>query len=216
MTPNKIRITIKSAGTFGRGDGVAGLVDREIEHDNNGFPFLRGKTLKGLLAESAENIVYALKDHPGKNNWREIKDKLFGKPGRGTSERGTLHTGDAVLPAGLLTALKEELDNKTLTPEDVLYGLTGIRRQTAMNEYGAPEHASLRSMRVLLPGVSLEADLHIDGPTDEQLSLLTAAALDLRRAGTGRNRGRGHILVELDDDATTHEYFNKFAEAVQA
>jgi CRISPR/Cas system CSM-associated protein Csm3 (group 7 of RAMP superfamily) len=216
MTPQKIRITIKSAATFGRGDGVAGLVDREIEHDKNGFPFLRGKTLKGLLAESAENIVYALQDDPEKNNWREVKDTLFGKPGRGTAERGTLHIGDAILSAGLRTALHEEIKNGALTPEDVLYGLTGIRRQTAMNEYGAPEHASLRSMRVLLPGVMLEADLHLEAPTEEQWSLLTAAALDLRRAGTGRNRGRGHILLELDDDAITHEYFTKFTRAVQA
>ena len=42
MTPTTIKITLKSAATFGRGDGVPGLVDREIEHDTNGFPFLRG------------------------------------------------------------------------------------------------------------------------------------------------------------------------------
>lgn len=213
MTPSKIRITIKSAATFGRGDGVAGLVDREIEHDANGFPFLRGKTLKGLLAESAENIVFALENAA---RWREAKDALFGKPGRGSIERGSLHLGDARLPEGLRHELREELKANSLTPDDVLYGLTGIRRQTTMNPFGAPEHASLRSMRVLLPGVVLEADLHVDNPTEDQLSLLTAACLDLRRAGTGRNRGRGHILVELDDDGTTHEYFEKFSQAVQA
>lgn len=210
MAPQKIRVTIKSAATFGRGDGVAGLVDREIEHDQHGFPFLRGKTLKGLLAESAENVVYALKDHPNQPNWRTIKDQLFGKPGRGKDERGSLHIGDATLSAGLRSALQDEFNAKRLTKEDILYGLTGIRRQTAMNEYGAPEHATLRSMRVLLPGVMLEADLHIDDPADDQLSLLTAACLDLRRAGTGRNRGRGHIFVELDDDATTKSYYNTF------
>lgn len=218
MAPQKIRITIKSAATFGRGDGVAGLVDREIEHDQYGFPFLRGKTLKGLLAESAENVVFALKDQPDQPDWRGIKDALFGKPGQGNTERGALRIGDATLSAGLRSALQKELDAEppTLTKEDILYGLTGIRRQTAMNEYGAPEHATLRSMRVLLPGVILEADLHIDNPTDDQLSLLTAACLDLRRAGTGRNRGRGHILVELDDAATTQSLFNTFAKAVNS
>lgn len=216
MTPQKIRITIKSAATFGRGDGVAGLVDREIEHDKDGFPFLRGKTLKGLLAESAENIVFALKDQPDQPDWRAIKDKLFGKPGQGNEERGTLHIGDATLSAGLRSALQDELNTKQITKEDVLYGLTGIRRQTAMNEYGAPEQATLRSMRVLLPGVILEADLEIDAPTEDQLSLLTAACLDLRRAGTGRNRGRGHILVEMDDDTTTKDLFDIFAKAVNS
>lgn len=213
MTPSKLRITIKSATTFGRGDGVAGLVDREIEHDSHGFPFLRGKTLKGLLAESAENVVFALKNE---TKWRDTKDALFGKPGRGTDELGSLHIGDAVLPVGLRFELKQELDAGNLTSEDVLYGLTGIRRQTAMNAFGAPEHATLRSMRVLLPGVILEAEFQIDNANEDQFSLLTAACLDLRRAGTGRNRGRGHILVEMDDEKTTQEYFNKFTQAVQA
>ncbi|HKJ38878.1 MAG TPA: RAMP superfamily CRISPR-associated protein [Anaerolineales bacterium] len=213
MAPSKIRITIQSAATFGRGDGVAGLVDREIEHDENGLPYLRGKTLKGLLAESAENIVFALGDD---TNWRTAKDTLFGKPGQGNGTRGTLHLGDATLTEGLRSALQAEIEAKALTAEDILHGLTGIRRQTAMNEYGAPEHASLRSMRVLLPGVVLEADIHIDDPTDEQLSLLTAACLDLRRAGTGRNRGRGHVLVELDDASTTKSLFDTFAKEVNA
>lgn len=216
MAPQKIRITIKSAATFGRGDGVPGLVDREIEHDQHGLPFLRGKTLKGLLAESAENIVFALKDQPNQPDWRAIKDKLFGKPGQGTKERGTLHIGDATLSAGLRSALQDEFDAKRLSKAEILFGLTGIRRQTAMNEYGAPEHATLRSMRVLLPGVILEADLHLDDPTGEQLSLLTATCLDLRRAGTGRNRGRGHLLVELDDAATTQSLYDTFAKAVNS
>lgn len=215
MTPTKICITVKSAATFGRGDGVAGLVDREIEQDANGFPFLRGKTLKGLLAESAENIVYSLENHPSPHNWRAIKDELFGTPGPGNEERGALHIGDAILSAGLYSALQQELKDGALTKDEVLYGLTGIRRQTAMNEYGAPEHATLRSMRVLLPGVVLEAGMHIDNPTDVRISLLTAAALDLRRAGTGRNRGRGSILINLDDDNTTKTYFEKFAKLIE-
>jgi CRISPR/Cas system CSM-associated protein Csm3 (group 7 of RAMP superfamily) len=215
MTPTKILITVKSAATFGRGDGVAGLVDREIEQDENGFPFLRGKTLKGLLAESAENVVFSLENHPSPHNWRAIKDELFGKPGTGNMERGALHIGDAILPAGLRSALQQELEAGALTKDDILYGLTGIRRQTAMNEYGAPEHATLRSMRVLLPGVVLEAGLHMDNSTEERISLLTAAVLDLRRAGTGRNRGRGSILVDLDDENTTKTYFEKFAKFIE-
>lgn len=216
MTPKKIRITIQSAATFGRGDGVAGLIDREIEHDQYGFPFLRGKTLKGLLAESAENIVFALEDHPNQPDWRGVKNRLFGQPGQGHAERGTLHLGDATLSPSLRSVLESEFLSRQLTREDILFGLTGIRRQTAMNEFGAPENATLRSMRVLLPGVVLEADLHLDQPAPEQLSLLTAACLDLRRAGTGRNRGRGHILVELDDEATTHSLFETFAKAVNS
>lgn len=209
MNSMKLKITLLSATTFGRGDGVAGLVDREIEHDPNGFPFLRGRTLKGLLAESAENIVYALDD---KEEWRNAKDALFGKPGRGVDEKGLIIVGDAQLPSSLQQAVLKEGWSK----EDVLYSLTGIRRQTSMNEHGAPTHASLRAMRVLLPNVVLESTLYFDGELlDIHKELLVAAALDLRRAGTGRNRGRGWIKVELDDNETTKGLFDKFAEAIR-
>ncbi len=192
MTPAKIKITLKSAATFGSGSGVPGLVDREIEHDAQGFPFLRGKTLKGLLAESAENMVFALQTINNKKDWYAIKNELFGTGGRGVEERGSLHIGDAQLPLDLRSAAKG------WSKEDVLYSLTGIRRQTAINEDGGPDHATLRSMRVLLPGVELEAPIQFEQPlTADQLCLLTAAILDLRRAGTGRNRGRGWLQAEL-------------------
>jgi len=216
MTPNKIILTLKSAATFGRGDGVPGLVDREIEHDENGFPFLRGKTLKGLLAESAENIVFALGDAEG---WRAAKDKLFGTGGRGLEQRGILHIGDAQLPEALRAAVKTEIEAKKWSKEDVLYSLTGIRHQTAINADGAPDHASLRSMRVLLPGVSLEAPISFDTtPSTIQLQLLTAAVLDFRRAGTGRNRGRGWLKAELSgggEEESMEKLFTQFAGALK-
>ncbi len=209
MTPTSIKITLKSAATFGRGDGVPGLVDREIEHDSHGFPFLRGKTLKGLLAESAENVVFALEDLQKKSGWRIVKTQLFGVGGRGLEERGSLHIGDAQLPAELRNAAKD------WSKEDVLYSLTGIRRQTSLNEHGGPDHASLRSMRVLLPGVTLEAPIHFDqDPTPQQIQLLAMAVLDLRRAGTGRNRGRGRLTTELAGDKNMKTYFEQLKEAI--
>ena len=44
-----LQITLVSQATFGRGDGVAGLVDIEVLHDEMGLPFLHGRSLKGLL-----------------------------------------------------------------------------------------------------------------------------------------------------------------------
>lgn len=210
MTPTHIRITLKSAATFGRGDGVPGLVDREIEHDAKGFPFLRGKTLKGLLAESAENVLYSLgKFAKDKAEWASAKKQLFGVGGRGLEERGSLHIGDAQLPEDLREAAKD------WSKEDVLYSLTGIRRQTAINADGGPDHATLRSMRVLLPGVTLEAPIHFEGTvTDRQLQLLAAAVLDFRRAGTGRNRGRGWLNAELAGGADLKTLFEQFKEAI--
>lgn len=218
MKPAKIVITLKSAATFGRGDGVPGLVDREIEHDGNGFPFLRGKTLKGLLAESAANVVYAVCKDDEESEWFKSKSSLFGIGGSGLAGRGILHIGDAQLPESLRAEVKKSIKRKELTPDDVLYSLTGIRRQTAINADGAPDHATLRSMRVLLPGVTLEAPISFAGKADEptptQLQLLAAAVLDFRHAGTSRNRGRGWLKAVLDDDDTTQTLFLAFKKAI--
>lgn len=132
-------------------------MDRDIEHDDHGFPFLRGKTLKGLLAESAENVTFALENEDETLPWHLTKNALFGTGGLDPKERGILHIEDAQLPT--LARRKCLIGWKK---EDVLYSLTGIRRQTSINEHGAPDHATLRSMRVLLPGVTLEAKISFD------------------------------------------------------
>lgn len=205
-----LRLTLKSAATFGRGDGVAGLVDREIEHDEYGFPFLRGKTLKGILAESAENINFATA-----NAFSDAQKSLFGRPGRGNVERGIMHVGDARLPhqLRLLLQLQQQENPEQFAPDKILDGLTGIRHQTAMTPAGAPDHATLRSMRVLVRDTQLEADLTFTRELSKRESaFLAACVLDMRRAGTGRNRGRGWVQAELDDAQTTHDLFNAFKE----
>ena len=50
--PVLISVELLSDTTLGRGEGMAGLVDADVEHDELGLPFLGGKTLKGLLRDS--------------------------------------------------------------------------------------------------------------------------------------------------------------------
>ncbi len=217
--PSVLRIELLSAATFGSGGGLAGLVDREVEHDPDGFPYIRGRTLKGLLAEAAENVVYAL-ELQGQDAWGGWKDHLFGRPGRGLDEQGCLHVGDACLPARLRQAVlwERRWQPGAFTPEQVLYSLTGLRRQTAINPQGGPVHSTLRTMRVVLPGVVFEAPLSFDLDGDlapQALGLLAAAVLDLRHAGSGRNRGRGWLRAELDGPDATRAWFTHFAQQVR-
>ena len=208
-TSTLVRLELLSAATFGRGDGVAGLVDREVEHDSDGFPFLRGRTLKGLLAESAEDLVFAFEQH-GASKWLACKDRLFGQPGSDLTSHGIMHVSDACLPENLRRLFLYEISRGTLTHEQVFEALTSIRRQTAMNPYGAPERGSLRSMRVILRGAVFEARLSFDEtPTDDEWAVLAGSVLGLRAAGTGRNRGRGRVYATLNDEATTRIYFAK-------
>lgn len=191
-----------SAATFGRGDGVAGLVDREVEHDRYGLPYVRGKTVRGLLAEECANILYALRSHSSGDALRAEAEALFGTPGSSLDVQGSLRVGDARPPAALVTAVSDEVTAQRLDPEAVLRACTAIRRQTSFNVHGAPEHGSLRSLRVVLPGMLFESEVVLpDEPSAKQKALLAGCILAWRRGGTGRNRGRGRLRAWLRDES---------------
>lgn len=219
----QIHITLKSDVTFGRGDGVVGLVDEEVEHDAaTGLPFLRGRTLKGLLAEECANILYALRQQnsPAYAQFERAARFLFGQPGSTSEDEAKMHVGPALLPKAMRDAVEADIRRGALRPTEVLESLTAIRRQTAVDEEtGAPEEGSLRSMRVVLRNTPFVAELHFDEDPDQTAkALLAACVLSLRRAGTGRNRGQGRLTARLYDrqgNDITGEWFEHFRRLVK-
>jgi hypothetical protein len=200
-----ICFTLESDATFGRGEGVAGLVDQEVDHDSLGLPYLKGRTLKGLLNEECANILFALEG--GRDNverWLEPAQRLLGSPGSRTEDAAWLHIGPARLPADLRHEVHKIVRDPAaaIKPPDVLDSLTAIRHQTAVDEAtGAPDRGTLRAMRVVLRQTPFEARLTFPcGSQPEDLELLAACTVALRRAGTGRNRGRGRLRATLHAD----------------
>ncbi len=216
----KLKIKLLSDTTFGRGDGVAGLVDQEVEHDIYGLPYLRGRTLKGLLSEECDNLINVLPDENQRNYWMSIACNLFGIPGSKLETIAAMHVGDAYLPDDLRQAVAYEVDNQQLTNQDILYSLTTIRRQTAINhENGVAEKGSLRSFRVVIRKLEFQAELLFENqPNEAMLSLLSVGTLALRRLGSGRNRGRGHVCCSLhdaDEKNITQQYLELFGKVLE-
>jgi hypothetical protein len=194
-----LRFQLLSDATFGRGEGLAGVVDQEVDHDALGLPYVRGRNLKGLLNEECANLLFALDQTP---HWTQAAQRLWGGPGSQAADVALLHVGDAQLPADLRLAVEREVQAEHLQPMDVLEALTTIRRQTAVDELsGAPDDGTLRAMRVVLRDTVFEAPLTFTSASERDDRLLLAACvLALRRAGTGRNRGRGRLLASLHAD----------------
>lgn len=222
----QIQIKLLSDTTFGRGDGVAGLVDQEVEHDFYGFPYLRGRTLKGLLTEECDNLIVLLKDEVFKQ-WKNVRNQLFGVSGSVIEKNSIMHVGDACLPDKLREAVavqiekERERDKPALTPTDILHSLTTIRRQTAINpNNGTADRGSLRSARVVMRDPDntpprFTALLFFDQePTADMKALLAVGVLALRHLGSGRNRGRGHVQCSLWDangkNDITQDFVNRF------
>jgi CRISPR/Cas system CMR subunit Cmr4 (Cas7 group RAMP superfamily) len=181
---------------------VSGLVDQEIEHDTKtGLPFVRGRTIKGLLVEECANILYAV---PSVDRIENAARQLFGMGGSGLQDAGLLHVGTAEMGQNVIDAVRQDIDSNRLQPSDVLEMFTAIRRQTAIKEEtGTPDDGSLRSSRVLLRETELYAPLEIalsdnDPNTEDVLAVLCACTAALRRGGIGRNRGRGRLKAWLE------------------
>ena len=211
----EIHLKLLSDATFGRGDGVSGLVDQEIEHDpRTGLPLMRGRTLKGLLVEGCADIFYGLKqaaDVPA--SLQESAVYLFGEPGSGLATAAQMQVGTAQFPADLRQAVYAKVAKDELAPTAVLQSLTEIRRQTAVDETsGTPDSGSLRSMRVLLRQTKLVAPLTFASGAEAHLPLLAACVASVRRGGISRNRGRGRLSARLwqDGQDVTDTWLDRF------
>lgn len=209
MSNYLLQITLRSDTAMGRGDGVAGLVDAEVQHDAFGCPYLGGRTLKGLLREECINLLYALSKSQKMALWKSAATRLFGEPGSATTGHSLLQISDATLPDELRQAVVAEVNAKRITRTQVLDSLTAIRYQTAVDaESEAPKQESLRAIRVVVRNTVLIAHLYLEDTMDEtqrqrDLALLAACVKALRLAGTGRNRGVGEIRAQLLDAQST-------------
>lgn len=222
-----LHLKLKSDGTFGRGDGIPGVVDEEVEHDHlTGLPFLRGKTLKGLLTEECANLLYALEPSQPTDVMKKLNEAaeyLFGQGGSGLYSQGHLRLSAARLPESLRHAIEYETHNNRLNASQVLESLTAIRRQTAIEaQTGSAEIGSLRALRVIIRETEFVSDLSLpDTAPKETFQLLAACAQMLHRAGTSRNRGRGRLHAWLADEHDKNisqdhlEAFYKMVEATQ-
>ncbi|MFW6114156.1 MAG: RAMP superfamily CRISPR-associated protein [bacterium] len=201
--PDVLHIELLSDATFGRGEGTAGEVDTEVEHDEFGIPFVGGKSVRGLLRDTWLSM------RPHFPELQAAGNRVFGPTKRFLDDDvGILRVGDALLQMDvrdwLLAAATRDDERERVPPAMILAVCTDIRYQTAEDRLtGAPASVTLRSSRVVLRTFAFEAPLTWrvgDGPEEDDLRVLAMASLATRQGGLMRNRGRGHLRITLDGD----------------
>jgi hypothetical protein len=190
-------VKLLSDATFASGEGTPGLVDVEVSATREGLPYLRGKTLHGLLREAwlAMRSVFP--------ELAEAGERLLGVEGD-RDETAVLRIGDAHLDGQTMAWARYAVgrSRSPLHPQEILGSLTDIRTQTARSRStGAPAEGTLRSTRVILRGTAFDAPLSFH-PTagNDELRCLALCALATRHGGLARNRGRGLLHCLLDGD----------------
>lgn len=216
------KFVLESDACFSRGDGTAGEVDIEVQHDQYGLPFLSGRALKGLLHEEAAELVEALAlSGSSGQKWNEIANTLFGQPGSGMDTQGIIKFGDAELPVDFRSMVIDFISaKKKMDATEILRLLTSTRTQTANDETGAPKPESLRVMRVIPRTTPFYANLILDEHEEIHLAFLAACIKAFRRAGSNKTRGLGKLKPDLIDQTTgksvLDDYFKIFEEEILA
>lgn len=235
MTAFQIEITLLSETIFGRGDGRAGVVDLEIQHDSIGCPYWSGRAVKGILVNECADILAALGGRNAPAAWQSAAGALFGRPGSSLDSEGCLSISEAHLPDDLRHFLAWQLEKRI---ESILYdGMTDIekrsaedqqremfrkqllqtltttRSQTALEEDGSAKEHSLRTNRTVLRDLVFISDIQSSRPLEPlEKGLLAACVMAMRAGGSGRNRGKGsiqaRIMVTGEDE--TLEWFRAF------
>lgn len=188
--PHKIHYQIEFFSDWHTGSGlaVAGDADAAVLKDENGLPYIPGKTLKGLLRHAAQTLLDF-----GYNGINEafIK-KAFGQktnPDLDVNVPMSATRACFFSDAELSASVRANLD-KAARP----YLYSKIASTAIDPETGTAKSQSLRKMEVTVPMV-LSAS--ISGVEPEDKALWEAVLAMVKRLGTGRHRGLGRCQFSM-------------------
>ncbi len=185
----KIRMKLLSDAILGNGISIPGGEDISVLHDDDGFPFYRGTTLKGVFREELLNYL----EWNGKSDVdsEEEAKRLLGDAGVEQSGQKIIF-GDITLSSGVRSAILNEMKDKERHGNAVLEALTNLRTFTRINEQGVADEGSLRMARCVNSGLIFYGDV-LCAPKDEPM--VEEILGMIKWIGTMRNRGFGQVQI---------------------
>ncbi len=179
---NTIKYEIEFFSNWHCGSGLAAGadVDALVIKDEDGLPYVPGRTLKGLLREAATCL----------GDDKEAINQLFGVSGdEKKHETGISFFGNAVLSAA---------ERVYITEQKLQSHLFQSFASTKIGEDGIAEDHSLRKIETVVPckleGEILNVPDHAEGILEEAMHFI-------KRMGTGRNRGYGRCKITIRKEA---------------
>ena len=166
----RVRMELLSDTVFGSGYRIPGGEDIALCQDEQGFPYLKASTLKGLLRESLENWL----DWTGGN--RNSVNVIFGEADWcGQAEERRLQLTDLSL----------------IDPPADPSNCYDMRAFTQL-ENGVVKRNSLRTARCIRRGLVFSGEVFC---AEEDVENIQNALSCIKWAGTMRSRGFGHIKI---------------------
>lgn len=187
----KYLIQFHSYWHCGSGLAAGADVDALTVKDQNGLPFIPGKTIKGLVREAMEDIM----SYRSFSNIDEKSDfiKAFGffDKDNDKKERGDMFFTNAKL---------SEPESKAIIAQNAARFLYNSVACTAIDDNGIADDHSLRKTEVVVPCV-LEGEI-INVPKALEQEIENALKY-IKRLGQNRNRGLGRCSITVKKEGGT-------------
>lgn len=198
----KVKIQLKSPLQLSSGAADVN-VDTDVILDEWGLPFIPAKRFRGVLYESALEIVElkeCLNETDGALS-RKVLEEVFN---RGNEESEVRTSFEDFRIKGYQKIVKElealsHMYGDIVGYNQIRNAFTSVRYQTAIDEKkGIAKDGSLRNMRVVdNKTFEFEGSIHIEQGTNEHKQLLAVALQNLTAIGFKRNRGFGQITCSM-------------------
>jgi len=181
-------ITFFSEWHCGSGLSSGSDMDELVIKDKDGFPYIPGKTLKGLLKNAAMDIS----DIQGNDSAKEsFITGFFGFFDDKTDEDSSVHTQGK----GYFTnaVINPSLKEKSINIKDFFYKAIS---STTIDDEGIAKDNSLRRIETTIPCVLYASIYDVD---EKYISDIKQCMKWIKRMGMNRNRGLGRCRFEILD-----------------
>jgi CRISPR-associated protein Csx10 len=199
-----IKVVTQSPALLGSGEGWGSVVDVDIVFDEMGLPSFPARRLKGLLRESAQEVLEMFETSGIEYFKTSDLEAVFGRT-------GSLHGGLLIFNTLQIPEYEQVYTwcqwamakfPGLISQEVIINALTETREHTAIEPNGVAKDNSLRRMRAVRANTVFEGRVALTRNDEKALPLLALACLNLRHAGTGRHKGYGEISCALYDGET--------------
>ena len=185
-----IEMTLLADAVFGNGLSIPGGEDIATQMDDQGFPYLKGNTLKGMFREELINLL----GWTGKDE-KETDETVCTLMGEGGSEQldetRKVRFSDLVINPELRKTVEEETDD--LAEHIAMFTYT---RDFTSLEDGMAKEGSLRQCRTVKSGLHFYGTCYC---AKEDAELVKEVLSLIKWVGTLRNRGFGKVSIVVEE-----------------
>lgn len=185
-----VHMQLESDTIFGNGMSMPGGEDICIQTDLQGFPFLKGSTLKGIFREELINLLSWMK-MPEEEAIDMVRN-LMGESGADDTSSRKLVFSDLTMHPDVIERIERE---EGITSQEIIEMLTYLRTFTELED-GIAKGESLRTARCIKKGLNFYGTCTC---AKDDVEIVQEVLMLIKWAGSMRSRGFGKVRVRGEE-----------------